>query len=135
MRYTQYCLGSNLFQHLKKIPKRVRDDAHGWSIPDERRVRSPNVIGQYHHILAAIMLNLTFFTPHAHAQGLEKAKGVLEIIKTEILGIVPLVAVIALIGLGIGYAMNSVQKETFVRWAVGLIIIGSAAQITKMLLG
>jgi type IV secretory pathway VirB2 component (pilin) len=89
---------------------------------------------QYRHILAAIMLNLTF-TPHAHAQGLEKAKGILEIIKTEILGIVPLVAVIALIGLGIGYAMNSVQKETFVRWAVGLIIIGSAAQITKMLLG
>ena len=89
---------------------------------------------QYRHILAAIMLNLTFFTPHAHAEGLEKAKAILEIIKTEFLSIVPLVAVIALIGLGIGYAMNSVQKETFMRWAVGLIIIGSAAQITAMLL-
>ncbi len=90
---------------------------------------------QHRHILTAILSSLPLLTTHAHAQGLEKAKGILELIKTEILGIVPLVAVIALIGLGIGYAMNSVQKETFVRWAVGLIIIGSAAQITKMLLG
>ncbi len=58
-----------------------------------------------------------------------------EEIKTEILSIVPIIAVIALIGLGIGYAMNSVQKETFMRWAVGLIIVGSAAQITNMLIG
>jgi len=76
-----------------------------------------------------------FLTLEAHAAGLQKAKGVLEIIKTEILGIVPIIAVIALIALGVGYAMNSVQKETFMRWAVGLIIVGSAAQITTMLLG
>lgn len=75
-----------------------------------------------------------FFTLEAHA-GLEKAKTVLDTIKTEILGIVPIIAVIALIALGVGYAMNSVQKETFMRWAVGLIIVGSAAQITTMLLG
>ena len=77
----------------------------------------------------------TFLTIEAHAQGLAKAKGILEIIKTEILSIVPIIAVIALIGLGVGYAMNSVQKETFARWAVGLIIVGSAAQITTMLIG
>lgn len=85
------------------------------------------------HFLTAL-LGFSFFSMDAHA-GLEKAKTVLDTIKTEILGIVPIIAVIALIGLGIGYAMNSVQKETFMRWAVGLIIVGSAAQITSMLLG
>jgi len=81
------------------------------------------------------IFGFSFFALEAHATGLQKAKGVLEIIKTEILGIVPIIAVIALIALGVGYAMGSVQKETFMRWAVGLIIVGSAAQITSMLLG
>lgn len=80
------------------------------------------------------LLCFSFFTLEAHA-GLEKAKTVLDTIKTEILTIVPLIAVIALIGLGIGYAINSVQKETFMRWGAGLIIVGSAAQITTMLIG
>lgn len=81
------------------------------------------------------ILSFTILSMEAHATGLQKAKGILDIIKTEILSIVPIIAVIALIGLGIGYALNSVQKETFMRWAVGLIIVGSAAQITSMLLG
>lgn len=80
-------------------------------------------------VLGSMLLSMS-----AQAAGLQKAKGVLELIKTEILSIVPVIAVIALIGLGIGYAMNSIQKETFARWAVGLIIVGSAAQITSMLL-
>lgn len=74
-------------------------------------------------------------TVEAHATGLQKAKGMLETIKTELLGIVPIIAVIALIGLGIGYAIGSVRKETFLKFAAGLIIIGSAAQITSMLMG
>jgi hypothetical protein len=49
------------------------------------------------------ILSFTLLTVEANAQGLQKAKGVLELIKTEILGIVPIIAVIALIGLGIGY--------------------------------
>ena len=80
------------------------------------------------------ILGFAFLSVSAQARGLQKAKGVLELIKTEILSVVPVIAVIALIGLGIGYAMNSIQKETFARWAVGLIIVGSAAQITSMLL-
>jgi type IV secretory pathway VirB2 component (pilin) len=84
---------------------------------------------------ALASLGFALLSMQSHATGLQKAKSVLDIIKTEILSIVPIVAVIALIGLGIGYALNSVQKETFMRWAVGLIIVGSAAQITSMLLG
>jgi len=78
-------------------------------------------------------LSLNLLSPSAHAEGLTKAKGVLELIKTELLGIVPVIAAIALVGMGIGYAMNSIQKETFIKWAVGLIVAGSAAQITTML--
>lgn len=88
--------------------------------------------------LSRFLLSLSciaFFSSGAYATGLQKAKGILDIIRGEILTIVPIIAVIALIGLGIGYALNSVQKETFMRWAVGLIIVGSAAQITTMLLG
>jgi type IV secretory pathway VirB2 component (pilin) len=87
------------------------------------------------HPFLFTLFTFTFLTIEARAAGLQKAKSVLELIKTEILGIVPVIAVIALIALGVGYAMNSIQKETFMRWAVGLIIVGSAAQITSMLLG
>ena len=86
------------------------------------------------HFLLSLFC-LAFLSSDAYATGLQKAKGILDIVKSEILSIVPIIAVIALIGLGIGYALNSVQKETFMRWAVGLIIVGSAAQITSMLLG
>ena len=80
------------------------------------------------------ILCFAFFTLEAHA-GLEKAKGILSTIQKDILSIVPIIAVIALICLGIGYAINSVQKDTFMRWGGGLIIVGSAAKITDMLLG
>ena len=86
------------------------------------------------HFLLSLF-SIAFLSSGAYATGLQKAKGILDIVKSEILSIVPIIAVIALIGLGIGYALNSVQKETFMRWAVGLIIVGSAAQITSMLLG
>jgi TrbC/VIRB2 pilin len=86
-----------------------------------------------HFFLSAF--GFSFFSLNAYAHGLQKAKGVLEIIKTEILSIVPIIAMIALIGLGIGYSMGFVQKETLWKWVAGLIIVGSAAQITTMLVG
>ena len=46
--------------------------------------------------------------------------------------IIPIVAIIALVALGIGYATKFVEKDTFVRWAIGIIIAGSAAQITAL---
>jgi type IV secretory pathway VirB2 component (pilin) len=80
------------------------------------------------------ILCFSFFALEAYA-GLEKAKTVLGTIKEEILSIVPIIAVIALIGLGIGYSTGFVQKETLWKWVAGLIIVGSAAQITSMLVG
>lgn len=85
------------------------------------------------HFLLSLFF-ISFLTNATYAAGLQQAKGILETIKTEILGIVPIIAVIALICLCIGYMLNSVQKETFMRWGIGLVLIGSATQITNMLL-
>lgn len=68
----------------------------------------------------------------AHAGGLEKAKSVLETLKTELTSIIPIAAAVLLLCLGIGYAGRFVEKDTFVRWAIGIIIGGSAVQITAM---
>lgn len=68
----------------------------------------------------------------ALAGGLSKAKGIVDDFKTELLTIIPVVAVIALILLGVGYATKHVEKDTFIRWAIGIIIAGSAAEITSL---
>ncbi|HDQ4405531.1 TPA: TrbC/VirB2 family protein [Pseudomonas aeruginosa] len=64
--------------------------------------------------------------------GLQKAKGVMESFKVELTDIIPTIAVIALLALGIGYATKFVEKDTFVRWGIGIIIAGSAAQLTAL---
>jgi type IV secretory pathway VirB2 component (pilin) len=79
-----------------------------------------------------ILAVLAFLPTAAHAQGLTKAKNVLETFRDELTTIIPIIGVIALILLGIGYATRMVEKETFVRWAIGIVLAGSAAQITAM---
>lgn len=81
-----------------------------------------------------VALSLVVTTEVAMAQtgGLAKAKSVMESFKTELTDIIPTVAVIALLALGIGYATKFVEKDTFVRWAIGIIIAGSAAQLTAL---
>ena len=69
----------------------------------------------------------------AAAQGLQKAQGILETLQQELTTIVPVVAAIILLCLGVAYAGRFIEKDTFVRWAIGVIIAGSAVQITSML--
>ena len=80
-------------------------------------------------------LGFLLFSWEAQATGLQKAKTLLEKIKSEFLSIIPIIAIITLMGLAVGYLMGAIQKETLIRWVVGVIIIGSAAPITQMLLG
>ena len=81
-----------------------------------------------------LFLSSWFFSSVAKAAGLEKAKTTLETFKSELMSITPVIAIIGLILLGIAYATNFVEKDTFFRWGVGILIVGSAAQITSMLL-
>lgn len=80
-----------------------------------------------HTIVLALILSDSAF-----AGGLSKAKGIVDDFKSELLTIIPVVAVIALILLGVGYATKHVEKDTFIRWAIGIIIAGSAAEITAL---
>ncbi|WP_034456146.1 TrbC/VirB2 family protein, partial [Bartonella elizabethae] len=45
----------------------------------------------------------------------------------------PIAAAIILLCLAIGYAGRYIGKDTFVRWAVGVVIAGSATQLVTML--
>ncbi|KEC65663.1 hypothetical protein O7W_00440, partial [Bartonella quintana JK 56] len=47
--------------------------------------------------------------------------------------IIPIAAALILLCLAIGYAGRYIEKDTFIRWAVGVIIAGSATQIANML--
>jgi len=67
------------------------------------------------------------------AQGLEKARSILETVQQELTTIIPIAAAVILLCLAIGYAGRFLEKDTFVRWAIGVIIGGSAVQITAML--
>ena len=71
----------------------------------------------------------------ANAQGLSAAKSTLETFKSEILGIIPIVAVIALILLALAYAFKAAEKEVLIRWGIGVIIVGAASGIVDMMLG
>ncbi|WP_208442591.1 TrbC/VirB2 family protein, partial [Bartonella raoultii] len=49
--------------------------------------------------------------------------------------IIPIAAAIILLCLAIGYAGRYIEKGTFVRWAVGVVVAGSSAQLVQMLFG
>lgn len=81
---------------------------------------------------AGVALAVTTDIALAQSGGLSKGKSVLEDFKSELTTIIPVIAIIALMLLGIGYASKFVEKETFGRWGIGIIVAGSAAQITAM---
>ncbi|AGF76480.1 VirB2 family type IV secretion system major pilin TrwL [Bartonella vinsonii] len=84
-----------------------------------------------------IAITSVFFITHsvyAQAAGLDNAKKVLNAFKKELVDhIIPIAAAVILLCLAIGYAGRYIEKDTFVRWAIGVIIAGSATQIATML--
>lgn len=84
--------------------------------------------------LAKVITAITIIIGQALADGgLEGIKSVFDTFKGQLLTIVPPIAVVALILLGVGYATKMVEKDTFYRWGIGLVIAGSAAKITDMM--
>ncbi|WP_406604064.1 VirB2 family type IV secretion system major pilin TrwL [Bartonella gliris] len=89
-------------------------------------------------IITTVAAMTVFLMTHpVCAQGqpntLGKAQGVLTKFKTELGTIIPIAAAIILLGLAIGYAGRYIEKDTFIRWAIGVVIAGSAAEIADML--
>ncbi|VEJ42039.1 TrbC/VIRB2 family [Bartonella elizabethae] len=68
-----------------------------------------------------------------NAKVLTNAQTALTDLQTDIKIIIPIAAAIILLCLAIGYAGRYIGKDTFVRWAVGVVIAGSATQLVTML--
>ncbi|WP_375685417.1 VirB2 family type IV secretion system major pilin TrwL [Bartonella sp. TT110JLCBS] len=78
-----------------------------------------------------------FFMIHpvwAQAQGLDPAKKALEGLQKDLIdNIIPVAAAVILLCLAIGYAGRYIERDTFIRWAIGVIIAGSATQLASLL--
>ncbi|WP_254475087.1 VirB2 family type IV secretion system major pilin TrwL [Bartonella sp. B1098] len=88
-------------------------------------------------IFAISAVVTVFFIAHpicVQAQVLGKAKTALTSLKTDLINnIIPIAAAVILLCLAIGYAGRYIGKDTFVRWAIGVVIAGSATELVGML--
>ncbi|USP02372.1 VirB2 family type IV secretion system major pilin TrwL [Bartonella taylorii] len=94
-----------------------------------------NLQTKVNNSVIAIFATITaFFTIHPAYAQLANAKKALENLQTDLISnIAPVAAAVILLCLAIGYAGRYIEKDTFVRWAVGVVIAGSAIQLTTML--
>ncbi|WP_050453535.1 TrbC/VirB2 family protein [Candidatus Burkholderia verschuerenii] len=82
-------------------------------------------------IIAATLVIIA--TSPAYAAGLSQATTVLNTLKENLTTIIPVAATVALMLCGLLYAMRMMHKDTFVHWFIGILIVGSAAEITSMI--
>ena len=80
---------------------------------------------------AVVALSAGLASP-AMASGLDTAKGFLDTLKGQILTIVPIIAVISMLFMGVFYAMGMMRKETLVHWFIGVALAGSAAELVSL---
>lgn len=85
------------------------------------------------YVLIAATLPMITTSP-AYAAGLSRASTVLNTLKENLTMIIPIAATIALMLCGLLYAMRMVHKDTFVYWFIGILIVGSASEITAMII-
>ncbi|WP_273789285.1 VirB2 family type IV secretion system major pilin TrwL [Bartonella sp. ML70XJBT] len=81
-------------------------------------------------------LTVFFMNNSAYASDpvtLTNAKSALEGLKDDLEKLIPLAAGVILLCLAIAYAGRYIEKSTFIRWAVGVVIAGSASQLAKLL--
>ncbi|WP_273718672.1 MULTISPECIES: VirB2 family type IV secretion system major pilin TrwL [Bartonella] len=87
--------------------------------------------------IAVISAAITAFfmdnSTYAAAATLKHAEGALTKLQTDLKVIIPIAAAIILLCLAIGYAGRYIGKDTFVRWAIGVVIAGSATQLVTLL--
>ncbi|WP_208432949.1 VirB2 family type IV secretion system major pilin TrwL [Bartonella taylorii] len=86
-------------------------------------------------IIATTAAVVAFFIVHPvyAQQALAKAKTALESLDAQLKIIIPIAAAVILLCLAIGYAGRYIGKDTFVRWAIGVVIAGSATELVTML--
>ncbi|WP_273789284.1 VirB2 family type IV secretion system major pilin TrwL [Bartonella sp. ML70XJBT] len=80
-------------------------------------------------------LTVFFMNNSAYAQvnHLTNANKALEGLKDDLKIIIPLAAGVILLCLAIAYAGRYIEKSTFIRWAVGVVVAGSAHELATLL--
>ncbi|WP_375625200.1 VirB2 family type IV secretion system major pilin TrwL [Bartonella sp. MU37NMGALS] len=81
--------------------------------------------------MTAFFMNSSAYA--ANASILTNAESALDGLKGDIQKIIPIAAAVILLCLAIGYAGRYIGKDTFVRWAIGVVIAGSATQLVTLL--
>ncbi|UNF51916.1 VirB2 family type IV secretion system major pilin TrwL [Bartonella krasnovii] len=86
-------------------------------------------------IKSSAALAVFFMTNPVLAQAvvLTPANKALTGLQTDLKALIPIAAAVILLCLAIGYAGRYISKDTFVRWAIGVVIAGSAAELAKLL--
>ncbi|WP_336293869.1 VirB2 family type IV secretion system major pilin TrwL [Bartonella sp. CB169] len=82
--------------------------------------------------IAAIMV-IFFMDDSVYAQPFQKVEGTLTTFKNGLIQIIPIAATVILLCLAVSYAGRFIEKSTFVRWAIGIVIAGSAAELADLL--
>ncbi|WP_330168312.1 VirB2 family type IV secretion system major pilin TrwL [Bartonella grahamii] len=79
-------------------------------------------------------LTIFFMNNSVYAQAkLTTADTALKALQKDLKEIIPIAAAVILLCLAIGYAGRYIGKDTFIRWAIGVVIAGSAAELANML--
>ncbi|WP_375626642.1 VirB2 family type IV secretion system major pilin TrwL [Bartonella sp. PS17NMGDW] len=100
--------------------------------------RLNSIQSKSHNKIITISAAMTafFMNSSAHAQNakvLTNAKTALTDLQADLKVIIPIAAAVILLCLAIGYAGRYIGKDTFVRWAIGVVIAGSATQLVTLL--
>jgi hypothetical protein len=70
----------------------------------------------------------------AEAQGLSRARSVLQNFQSELMLFIPIVAVVSLVILGILWGLRVIRFTTLAQWGGGVLVVGCATQLVNMLL-
>ncbi|MBX4335895.1 VirB2 family type IV secretion system major pilin TrwL [Bartonella raoultii] len=84
-------------------------------------------------IAAAVTVSFVTHPAYAAVEKLGGIKNVLGELQKQLKTIIPVFAAVLLLCLAIGYAGRYIEKDTFVRWAIGVAVAGSATQIATLL--
>ncbi|WP_375658519.1 VirB2 family type IV secretion system major pilin TrwL [Bartonella sp. MR30HLJHH] len=75
-----------------------------------------------------------FFITHPVYAKIDPAEKALTALQKDLIDhIIPVAAAVILLCLAIGYAGRYIERDTFIRWAIGVVIAGSATQLAKLL--
>ncbi|WP_375617032.1 VirB2 family type IV secretion system major pilin TrwL [Bartonella sp. AP58NXGY] len=85
--------------------------------------------------VAAISAAATvFFMSNPAYAVLDHPKTALKALQDDLIAnIIPVAAAVILLCLAILYAGRYIEKDTFIRWAIGVVVAGSATQLAKLL--